>query len=114
MSLPVGLYADASVTTIELLHLRFNALGVLPQGMQEHVMIVLTHVNCLHAGWKSEFKDSMLFYYLLDCSDHGIQVTYCITIKCDFSLDVSFRGQLVNRANYALLKGIAGSMQSGI
>ena len=85
MSLPVGLYADASVTTIELLHLRFNVLGVLPQGKQEHVMIVLTDLNCLHAGWKSELKESMLFYYLLDYSDHGVQVTYCITIKCDFS-----------------------------
>ena len=76
-------------------------------------------LNLIYCQCTMDFQDgcsgeSTLSFYQLGNTAAGIEITFCITINCDFTWNVSFCGTLIDKQGYSNLKEFDFTINSGL
>ena len=71
----------------------------------------LTHV---HVGWKVQWSDGELVFYMLHKTAAGLHVTYSITVRSAFLYSITYRGHYIDMKDCTALNDVSASVDSGI
>ena len=114
VSLPLQLYVETPVTTLEQLCCKLEQLA-LPQGIC---------IACLSFGlylyilictdWKCELREGVLNIIKLGYKGTCMEVIRCVAIRPDFSWSVYVCGVMVNQKLCTILMDLTETMHSGI